>query len=283
MTQPSATPSSRFEHKYLVPERLLGRLRRAVEPFVVPDIHTVLERGNGYDYDVHSVYFDTTRFDSYFEKEDGLEVRAKLRVRGYAPRTRGAPLFLEIKRRAGAVGSKDRVPVLAADLHELLAHGDVARLVDERADFPHARRDAGRFLFRLHRDALRPVVLVTYQREAYVGALEPSLRVTFDKGVRGTAFPELAGLFDAGSRPSFPSHFVLEVKHDAAFGFPVWLRPFIAEHGLVREALSKFWTCLTDARVVQPHTSAGARARAEWLAGGRARGAGARQERFRVA
>jgi len=58
--------------------------------------------------------------------------------------------------------------------------------------------------------------------------------------------------------------FVLEVKHDARLGFPIFLRPFLAAHGIVRTALSKYYICLTDQNVVRPHTRMPALARAEW-------------------
>lgn len=264
-TQPSRTvsaaPRLRFEHKYLVPRRLEGALRRVVEPLTRPDQHA----GADHRYTVRSIYFDSADYASYYEKEDGVDARSKLRVRGYDALVPGAVAFLEIKRRLGNVGAKERVPFGAEGIAPLLAGGDVDEWIEPTAEFPAARRDARRFLFRLHRDALRPVVLITYEREAYVGTLEPSLRVTFDSGVRSRAFPELGELYsDDGLRPSLVDSFVLEVKYDAALGFPIWLRAFIAEHRLVRQALSKYWTCMTDLRTPRAASKARALVTASW-------------------
>ena len=72
-------------------------------------------------------------------------------------------------------------------------------------------------------------------------------RITFDRHVRSAAQPSLHGLFaERGMQRSLVGHFVLEVKYDQHFGFPSWLRSFIAEHGLARRALSKYWTCATS-------------------------------------
>lgn len=257
----SIAPRLRYEHKFLVPLALEGALRRVVEPLTRPDQHA----GANHTYTVRSVYFDSADYASYYEKEDGVDARVKLRVRGYDTPVPGAVAFLEIKRRHGNVGSKDRVPVCAERLASLLADGEIDRWVEPVAAFPAAHRDAGRFLFHLHRDALRPVVLITYEREAYVGLLEPSLRVTFDTGIRSRPFPTLGDLYSENRlRPSLAGAFVLEVKYDASLGFPVWLRALIAEHRLVRQALSKYWTCMTDLRIPRPASKARALVTTSW-------------------
>jgi hypothetical protein len=253
-------PSLRYEHKYLVPEHLIDQLRRRIEPFVELDIH-VRARAS-HTYTVRNIYFDDARFKSYFEKDDGIEVRAKPRLRAYDAYRQDEFVFLEVKRRSGAIGSKDRAAIHFDRLGELFATGDVDRLVDPPSWMPESRAGARKFLFHVHRDALRPVLFEAYEREPYVGTMEPSL----DVGVRSSLYPRVSDLFTAeGTRPSFRRSFILEVKHDTAFGFPSWLRGFIAEHGLLRSALSKYWTCMTDWRVVRPDSRARAHASSQWL------------------
>ena len=254
----------RYEHKYLVPERLLDQVRRRIEPFVQLDFHVAPQTGRTYT--VRNIYFDDARFKSYFEKEEGIEVRAKPRIRGYDDHRPGGLVFLEVKRRHGAVGSKDRAAIRFERLNELFTTGDVDGLVDPPSWLPDSRAAARKFLFHVHRDALRPVLLEAYEREPYVGLMEPSLRVTLDYRVRSSLYPRLSDLFAAdGAKSSFRGSFVLEVKHDATFGFPPWLRGFIAEHGVIREALSKYWTCMTDWRVVRTDSCARAHASCQWL------------------
>lgn len=238
----------RFEHKYLVPESLLPPLRHLVSAFARPDSHASPHgAASSPSYVVRTIYLDTSRLTHYYEAEDGLSVRAKPRIRGYGDPHPGADVFLEIKRRCGTVGSKERAMVALDAVYRLLTTGDVDRFVRADVTSPHAVESARRFLFHLRRDALRLVLLVVYDREAYVGNFEPSLRVTFDKQVRSIARPTLDRLFyEYGARRSLAGRFVLEVKYDAGFGFPSWLRPFIADNGLVRQALSKYWTCATD-------------------------------------
>jgi len=255
----------RYEHKFLVPDRLLDALRRRIEPFVALDPH--VSRQGGRTYTVRNIYFDDAQFKSYFEKNDGLELRAKPRIRGYDRHEPGGLVFLEVKRRHGSVGSKDRAVVPFEQLPDLWETGDVERLVAAPSWLPGSRTAARKFLFHVHRDALRPVLLECYDREPYVGRLEPSLRVTFDCGVRSMLYPRLEDLFGReGTRRSFRRSFVLEVKYDVPFGFPYWLRSFLAEHRLIPEALSKYWTCITDWGAVRPHSRARGHATSQWFA-----------------
>jgi VTC domain len=252
----------RYEHKYLVPEHLLDRLRRSIEPFVALDLHASRP---SHSYVVRNIYFDDAKFKSYFEKDDGIDVRAKPRIRGYDAHQPGGLVFLEVKRRHGMVGSKDRAVLRFEDLGRLFASGDVDRLVAAPAWMPESRAAARKFLFHVHRDALRPVLLECYEREPYVGIVEPSLRVTLDRRVHSALFPRLDELFaDTATRRSFGRAFVLEVKHDAEFAFPFWMKTFVTRHGLIPAALSKYWTCMTDWRVVRPHSRARGHALSEW-------------------
>lgn len=259
----------RVEHKYLVPETLREALRRAILPFVRPDRHATPKhdavQGEYLGYTVRSIYYDSASFEHYFQNENGLAIRAKPRIRSYDDKRADSLAFLEVKRRNGAVGSKSRAPIPFDGVPTLLESGDVEACIANTAAFPSAEDHARHFLFRVMRNALRPVVLVTYDREPYVGTIEPSLRLTLDTRIRSIAFPDLANLFaDRGFTPSLPGHFIFEVKHDSHFGFPVWLRPFMAKHGLVRRALSKYYTCLFDQNVVQAHSNIRGLARAEW-------------------
>jgi len=241
--------SLRYEHKYIVPVTLLDKARRVVEPFVRLDSHVA---NNGRKtYTVRNIYFDDAAFKAYRERDDGIECRSKPRVRGYDSYGPEAMVFLEVKRRHGAVGSKDRAVMRFGDVGPLLSTGDVARYVGDVPWLPDSRGAARNFLFHVHRGALRPVLFEAYEREPYVGLLEPSLRITFDRDIRSSLYPRINDLFWADQRRQhLRGSFVLEVKYDAMFGYPAWLRRFLTEHGVIREAMSKYWTCLTDWRVV---------------------------------
>ena len=129
---------------------------------------------------------------------------------------------------------------------------------------PDSRAAARKFLFHLHRDSLRAVLYEKYEREPYVGLLEPSLRISSDHYIRGSLFPRTNDLlWGAERRQHLRGWFVLEVKYDVTFGYPTWLRRFLADHGVIREAVSKYWTCLAHWRVVASNRRARRHACAE--------------------
>jgi hypothetical protein len=272
----------RYEHKYLVPETLREPLRCAVEPFVRPDRHAGFREspdiGHYVGYTIRTIYYDTSRFRNYYDNEAGVPERAKVRIRAYDEMSGGRRAFLEVKRRHGAVGSKARAPVPFDEVRALLETGDIESHVHSTAGSPDAVEHASEFLFRLRGHALRPVLLVAYAREAYVGRDLASLRVTFDGALRAEPFPELADLERPGEgRPVRRGYFVLEVKYDVGFGYPEWLRPFLGEYGLTRIAFSKYFESVFQHDIVGRYSRARslANSRAAVLAAARC-GGGAR-------
>jgi hypothetical protein len=243
----------RLEYKYLVPAGLLPRLRRAIAPFVETDAHAVAYGARGYT--VRSIYFDTCTLDFYHQKLAGLETRKKLRLRGYNGGGEDSIVFLEIKRKRALCVAKNRAPVEYAHAPDLFASGDVARYVLARPDCPQALEDARRFFFYLRRDALRPVVLVAYEREAYHARFDLSLRITFDKNLRGAARPTLDALFgEERMRHALARYFIMEVKFHGRF--PAWLRPIVGSLGLRPEAISKYVICIDEQGVSRSRPSA---------------------------
>lgn len=230
----------RRELKYLVREADRARLAARIAPYVVPDPHASPPEASGEAprYTVRSAYFDTRSLRDWAEKESGDEIRRKVRVRTYdAPGS--SPVVLEIKRKENAAVWKDRAPMTAEQAARLLAGTSLGALPHLS---PEARTAAERFLFRLRAEHRRPTLLVTYDREPFVGRLDPSLRVTFDRRLRVSPFPtlgpDLSGLYADRQRPVLPGAFILEVKYDRAF--PSWLRTVTGAFGLRQQALSKY-------------------------------------------
>ena len=106
-----------------------------------------------------------------------------------------APVFLEIKRKDNMAVSKNRAPVLYRDVRDLLNSGDIENYVLTNNGFMKAEEDARRFLYHMYRYALCPITLICYEREAFFGKLDPSMRITFDKNLRSSPYPSLDDLF----------------------------------------------------------------------------------------
>lgn len=230
----------RAEHKYLVPIAVLPKLRAAIAPFMVLDKH-----GRGYEekgYTVRSIYLDTPSLKYYHEKKAGIKVRRKLRVRAYNESTPDSWIFLEIKRKVQSKVSKNRAPTSFENLEPLFTSGDVDRYVHNHAHYPDALDDARRFLYHVYRYGLRPTHITVYEREAFLGRFDGTLRITFDRNLRGGYYLPLDDLYtERGLRYALPGYFILEVKYNTRF--PAWLRPVLARYSLRARAISKYCLC----------------------------------------
>jgi hypothetical protein len=231
----------RFEFKFVVPNRLLEALRVELQPFVVPDAFAGAREQR--EYTVRSIYFDTSHFDFYQARIEGLRVRKKIRIRGYNSKEEGGPVFLEIKKKIAEHCYKHRAALRFQDLGELFGTRDFKRYILPGRDAAHAHDEANRFFYHVQRQALRPVVLVTYDREAFQGKLDPALRITFDKRLRYRLRPALGDLYDERHLQFAQSQaFILEIKFK--HGFSSWLQNVLKRHLLQRRSCSKYVICL---------------------------------------
>ncbi|MGY8827080.1 MAG: VTC domain-containing protein [Candidatus Latescibacterota bacterium] len=236
----------RLEYKYKVPIALLPSLREQLDAFMVRDKYVREDTGQ---YTIRSIYMDTYALDYYYQKESGIQHRRKLRVRAYNEWCEDAQAFLEIKRKDDMSVAKARAPFSFADIGALFASGDIERYI--RATHPRALSDARAFFFHIHRYALKPVVLVCYEREAFGERADSSLRITLDKDLRSAPFPHLGELFsEEKMQSSLRGHFILEVKFYKS-SISGWLKSFLEKHRLERMALSKYAISLESHHIPQ--------------------------------
>jgi hypothetical protein len=214
----------------------LEELRRFIKPYVIGDDHIHIGETN--EYTVRSIYFDTHHLDEYHKKLAGIYRRRKVRVRGYDFKREDSLVFLEIKRKINMSISKNRAPLLYRNLDHLLSTGNL-KYVQIRGDFPESADNASKFLFHYFRFHLKPVVLVMYEREAFINKFDHSERITFDKYLRSRSYPKIDDLFSNDNvKHTLTKQFILEVKSNK--GFPAWMTPIVNRFELKREALSKY-------------------------------------------
>ncbi|MCP4546236.1 MAG: polyphosphate polymerase domain-containing protein [bacterium] len=225
----------RYELKYYLPKTDKETIRNLIAPWVVHDRHSEIMSDKCYT--VRSIYFDTDDLLYYFEKMDSVNVRKKLRVRTYNLSENKAPAFLEIKRKVGRRGFKERV-MLPLELVDPALNGKHSSEV--LGDRPFVdRKVLDRFKFNMKVKYLQPVVLVTYEREAFIGIENDRIRVTFDQNIRSLANPNLNQVFEEQELRQFEDeNFVLEMKFDNRM--PRWMAQVIRMLNLRSESYSKY-------------------------------------------
>lgn len=227
----------RYERKYLVPYRLLDRLRKRFLPFLVPDEYALNSSSDLPQYTVRSIYLDTRSMECHEEKTEGVELRKKFRIRSYNQYDPDALAILEIKRKIENRIKKHRAFTSFKHVIPLMETADIHRYIEDKRDFID---DASRFFFNVKKRNMNPTVLVVYEREAYHGLLDPGVRITFDKNIRSYNHPYYNDLFkEKGLHHLFPNHFILEIKYFTD-SMPMWAKSIVQEFRLRNDALSKY-------------------------------------------
>lgn len=205
------------------------------------------------EYTVRSIYFDTMELDYYYEKIDGYKLRKKIRIRGYNDKMGHDTVFMEIKRKFKEPIEKDREKLTFEVMRRLMA-GEGAGAYGPGND-DHGINGAGKFLFHVYRNNLKPVVLVIYEREAYHEKFDKRVRVTLDKNLRCIAYPGIDDLYsEEKTVPALTGRFILEVKF--VDHFPGWLRPITAKLGLHRRSASKYVMSVDAQNLTDPSRKA---------------------------
>jgi SPX domain protein involved in polyphosphate accumulation len=233
---------NRFELKYLLSLQQAERFKSALQADVVPDEHG---HSDG-RYTLSSLYYDSPDLRCYQENEAGLKVRRKLRIRRYETGevfTDESPVFLEIKQRYDRVTQK---------LRTVLPYREALRLCNDREIPGHGLGDRALldeiyvFLWRYN---LRPVSIVRYDRQAFIGTkYDVGLRVTFDTALSFQAH-QLHLHEQPSGLPMLPASLtVMEIKVNERI--PLWLTHIIAAHNLQRVGVSKYCRSIEAAQSI---------------------------------
>ena len=228
----------RYEHKFLVEERLVPEIRSFARSTSVLDKYA---RADG-AYTIRSLYFDTPSLGLYAANGREQGHRFKVRVRMY-PDAPKAAYFLEVKRRAIDVIVKTRAPVPHDRWREAI---DCDSATLDALSGP-SRNAVLAFASRVHTHHLDPVLLVQYEREAYVSQVDSYARLTLDRNICVQSMPELDFTADpnrwrsvdhAVQTKTSQAMTVLELKFERRP--PAWMHALVKKLELVRYSFSKY-------------------------------------------
>ncbi len=233
----------KYEYKHPIPIELLPELRALIKPFVVCDRY--MDKVGPCGYTVRSIYFDSFNYADYHETIEGIQLRKKIRIRGYNEYDPNSKVFLEIKRKNKYLRNKQRAPVEYRHLKDVLFTGDIDKYVICKKGSKTVLENAREFFFHIYRNSLQPMVLTIYEREAFFDRFDNSTRITFDKNLRSAGHPDIRELFHENNiRYSIPGFFVLEVKFYGVF--PLWMKSILKSLGINRQKFSKYTNCMDE-------------------------------------
>lgn len=162
-------PVYRNEWKYLISEGEKEAIKSRISPILKLDKHA---KGGGYM--IRSLYFDDYFNSAFEEKEMGVLIRKKYRIRIYNCQNTG--IKLERKGKVGSYIYKEAAPLTQEEVYKIL-DGDYEFLLKS----PYSL--CQEFYIECKCHVMRPRVIVDYDREPYL-IDEGTVRITFDSYVR---------------------------------------------------------------------------------------------------
>lgn len=244
--------SQRFRHelKYVMPLSEAEKFFKDAETYCDYDPHA----GETKSYEIASVYYDTADLRFYFDREESVGYRRKIRLRSYNVGHEAQALFIEIKEKHKHFVSKKRVNLKSMDLLDLDIPDDqlpLSMVIDQLVDGAEAREIA----YLHNRLELYPVVLIRYHRKALIPRYEDDMRITLDTAISagGHSLP----VFDEKVEQSIikPELGVLEVKTNQSI--PYWLQSALVRYQMSQTRYSKY--CLGVDKIF------GRGARKDWI------------------
>ena len=158
----------RQEKKMLITLPQMYKIRHLFSQIMHEDEH-----GLGEGYTIRSLYFDTIDDKDLIDKENGILLRRKIRLRNYGPSSRFA--LLEMKQKEGAYQKKRSLRMNVEDAKRLIDR-DYSVLLSYQDNF------AAECFAIMNAQCYLPKSVVEYNRKAFV-AKENKIRITFDSNI----------------------------------------------------------------------------------------------------
>lgn len=211
----------RIEKKYLLTEEKYKELIVRLEPYMQMDeygLHTIC-----------NIYYDTDQFDLIRTSIEKPPYKEKLRLRSYGVPDKDGKVFLEIKKKWKGVVYKRRISLTLEEAEAYLAKGkplpqdgQIEREIDYFVKFYQPRAK----------------MYIAYDREAYFGKEDSSIRITFDQNIRSREEDLKLEQGDAGKLLLERGYRLMEIKISGAF--PVWMAKILSELEIYPTSFSKY-------------------------------------------
>lgn len=215
---------NRRELKYPIGEMDYYKVNELFKEVLTPD-----PNNKSYGYRIRSLYFDSLNNDDYYAKLNGEEIRKKIRLRIYDTKT--DEVKLEIKRKINVSQRKETTTISREDAIALINkdYSVLLKYKNDTAKSAYNIMTIGQY---------RPVVLVDYNRRAYIHS-ENNIRVTLDSDIKSNEFDFDMFNEDILMTPIVDYYnAVLEVKFDGELF--CWISQALAGLDTTNRSLSKY-------------------------------------------
>lgn len=213
----------RYEFKYLMDVGQQQAVLEAMAPYMVPDEYSHSS--------IRNLYLDTPDFRLIRRSLEKPIYKEKLRVRSYGCAEEHAQVFVELKKKYRSVVYKRRIS---------LPQNQARACLDGARPWPDSQIGAELAYTMDFYKTLRPLVFLSYERDAFHGVEDPEFRVTFDTQILYRR-EELTLNSKPWGVPILPAGQVLmELK--VSGGLPIWMAHTLSELRIFKTSFSKYGT-----------------------------------------
>ena len=213
----------RYELKYMLTRAQQERLLQAMQSYMALDRY-------GRD-TIRNVYFDTENYRLIRSSLERPVYKEKLRLRSYRQAEPDSPVYVELKKKYQGVVYKRRVCMPSQQASAWLLDGgsreesQIAREID---------------YFRQYYAGLRPVVFLSYEREAFYSRDGTDFRVTFDDHILCRREDLSLESPVWGTELLEPGKVLMEIKTSG--GIPMWMTEVLSRERIYKTSFSKYGT-----------------------------------------
>lgn len=214
----------RYELKYLVTWDQKEKIMKAMEPYMTLDQYGRTT--------IRNIYYDTDNYRLVRRCLDKPAYKEKLRIRSYSKARPDSTVFVELKKKYNSVVYKRRLPLTEWEAIQWVSGetrcGQGSQISDE-IDY-----------FLDYYETLRPVVFLSYEREAFCAKDGGDFRVTFDDHILCRQ-EDISLESDIWGAALLGDGMVLmEIK--CSGGIPLWMILVLSGEYIYRTSFSKYAT-----------------------------------------
>lgn len=181
---------------------------------------------------IQNIYFDTEDYRLIRRSIEKPVYKEKLRVRSYGSAVNDGIVFVELKKKYKKVVYKRRVSLPISEAMEWLCKNRHCHLDTQIVD------EIDYFLD--YYKSLKPVLFLSYEREAFYSNDKSDFRVTFDENILCRQ-EDMSLISEAYGTSILPEGTVLmEIK--CSGGIPLWMTHLLSEEHIYKTSFSKYGT-----------------------------------------
>ena len=212
----------RTEKKYQLNKEQCRAFLEQVEDLIQADefgMHTI-----------SNIYYDTDDYGLIRHSIEGSGYKEKFRIRGYGEIESNSVIYLELKKKVRGVVHKRRAALPYKQAKRYLRNGV----------FPDGDNQILKEIqYFLGYYKAVPKLYLAYDRTAYEGIEDSSLRITIDQNIRSRNYDLDLSCGDKGTALDSPSY-LMEIKVQKAY--PLWLSRLLSELEIYPASFSKYGT-----------------------------------------